>query len=299
MTDKIAWDLYRSLLAVLDEGSLSGAARSLNLTQPTVGRHISQLEHSLGLTLFIRNQTGLIPTEAALSLRSDAEAMQHLAAALERSARAFNQIGGAVRVSASEIVGVEILPAILAELQIAHPEFEIELVVSNRMQDLTRREVDIAVRMIPPRQEVLLATRVGDVELGMYARKAYLERRGRPQTLSELVDHALIGFDQETPFIRSARAGWSIWARENFALRSDFDLAQLACIRAGVGIGICQVGLARRDSSLERLFADSFALSLSTWVAMHEGLRTSPRYTTVFRALVQGLRQYVQSASAA
>lgn len=292
MTQSPEWNLYRSLLAVLDEGSLSAAARRLGLTQPTVGRHIAQLEQALDVTLFTRTQTGLLPTEAARSLRGDVEAMHSLASALERSARGLNKIGGAVRISASEVVGVEVLPPILAKLQARHPALEIELVLSNQLQDLTRREVDIAVRMVPPKQEVLLATRVGDVPLGLYAHRAYLERRGRPTSLEDLSGHALLGFDQETPYLRAARAHYPIWARENFTLRSDSDLAQLACLRAGAGIGLCHVKLAEGHPSLERILPDHFAATLTTWIAMHEDLRKIPRYLEVYRALAQGFRQY-------
>jgi DNA-binding transcriptional LysR family regulator len=295
MANQIGWELYRSFRSVLEEGSLSGAARALGLTQPTVGRHVSALEKLLGLALFTRSQTGLIPTEAALALRSDAEAMHSTAASLERAARGFGSgVRGAVRISASEVVGVEILPPMLAELHEAHPQLEIELVLSNKVQDLVRREIDIAVRMTSPKQDVLLATRVGDVPLGLYAHKTYVDQHGRPRTLSELTQHSLIGFDQETPFLRSARSSLSAWERDNFSLRCDSDLGQLALLRAGAGIGVCQIGLAKRDPNLVRLLADLFSFKLTTWVAMHEGLRNHPRCRATFDALVKGLRRYTR-----
>jgi len=150
------------------------------------------------------------------------------------------------------------------------------------------------VRMTPPKQEVLLATRVGDVPVGLYAHKSYIDRRGRPASLSELAQHALIGFDQETPFLRSARSALSAWSRENFALRCDSDLGQLALLRAGAGIGFCQVGLAKRDHNLVRLLADKVSLRLTTWVAMHEGLRNNARCRATFDGLARGLRRYTR-----
>lgn len=293
MTTPVGWELYRSFLSVLHEGSLSAAARALGLTQPTVGRHVTLLEEHFGLSLFTRSQLGLMPTEAALALRADAEAMQSTAAALERTAGGLGtEVQGAVRISASEVVGVEVLPPILADLRDRHPKLQLELVLSNRLQDVVRREVDIAVRMTSPQQDVLLATRVGDVALGLHAHRSYLERHGSPRSLADLSRHALIGFDQETPFLRSARAGYSAWSREHFAIRCDSDLAQLAMLRSGAGIGICQVALARRNPDLVRLLPDRLSLALTTWVVMHEGLRNSPRCRTTFDALVAGLRQY-------
>lgn len=297
MTSSPGWELYRSFLAVLQEGSLSGAARALGLTQPTVGRHVSALEQALDLSLFTRSAAGLQPTESALALREDAELMQSTAAALERAARGLGQaVQGAVRISASEVMGVEVLPPILSELQARHPQLEIELVLSNRVQDLLRREADIAVRMTVPRQEALLATRVGEVPLGLHAHRHYLARHGRPQSLAELASHRLIGYDQETPFLRaaSARLNLPAWSRERFAARCDSDLGQLALLRAGAGIGICQIALARRDPELVQLFPQQFSMALESWVVMHEGLRRSPRCRMSFDALVQGLRAYMQ-----
>lgn len=301
MTSSPGWELYRSFLAVLQEGSLSGAARALDLTQPTVGRHVSALEQALNLSLFTRSAAGLQPTESALALREDAELMQSTAAALERAARGLGQaVQGAVRISASEVMGVEVLPPILSELQAQHPQLEIELVLSNRVQDLLRREADIAVRMTVPRQEALLATRVGEVPLGLHAHRRYLARHGRPQSLAELAGHRLIGYDQETPFLRaaSARLNLPAWSRERFAARCDSDLGQLALLRAGTGIGICQIALARRDPELVQLFPQQFSMALESWVVMHEGLRRSPRCRVSFDALVQGLRAYMQQPPA-
>lgn len=290
----IGWELYRSLLAVLRHGSLSGAARALGIAQPTVGRHISALEKALGLSLFVRSQTGLLPTEAALSLLPLAQAMESTAAALERSAEgqasrhgAKEDIAGTVRVSASEIVGVELLPPVLARLQGTHPGLKVELVISNEVQDLLRREADVAVRMTQPRQELLIARKVRSVPLGMHAHKDYLARRGTPKKPEDLAGHALIGFDRETPFVRAASRNWPQWRRGNFSVRTDSDLAHLALIRAGCGIGVCQVAIARRDPSLARVLPRHFAIELDAWITMHEDLRSNAACKLVFDALVK------------
>lgn len=295
MADDIGWELYRSLLGVLEQGSLSGAARALGVAQPTIGRHVHALEQALGVSLFTRSQTGLLPTEAALELRGHAEAMRSAAAALKRAAEGHGAgIRGTVRVSASEVVGAEILPSVLAALRRAHPELRIELVLSNRVQDLLKREADIAVRMTTPKQGALVARRIGSVAVGLHAHRDYLAQHGTPKTLADLARHALIGFDQETPFLRAARKTLPAWNREAFALRSDSDLAQLALIRAGCGIGACQVALARRDDALVRVLARQVAIGLDTWITMHEDLRHSPRCRVVFDALVEGLRPYAR-----
>jgi DNA-binding transcriptional LysR family regulator len=293
MANEAGWELYRSFLGVLQEGSLSGAARALGITQPTVGRHVSALENSLGLTLFTRSQSGLLPTEAALGLRPYAEEMRSTADALRRAAASQGEgVKGTVRVSASEVVGVEVLPPIVARLRQAHPQLTVELVMTNRVQDLLQREADIAVRMTQPRQELLVARRVGVVALGFFAHRDYLARHNAPKTVAELQQHSLIGFDVETPFLRGARKTLPQWSREAFSVRTDSDVGHLALIRAGCGIGVCQVALARRTPELVRVLPSRFELKLDTWVTMHEDLRNSPRCRVTFDAMVKGLTAY-------
>ncbi len=297
MTSTLPWDLLHTFLDVLREGSLSGAARTLGLTQPTVGRHVAALELALGQPLFTRSPTGLLATEAALSLRGHAEQMEAAAAALQRAATARGgEVRGTVRVTASEIVGVEVLAGVFAALRERHPGLVLELALSNQLQDLLRREADIAVRMTPPAQGQLIARRIGQIEVGLHARPDYLDRRGRPASLADLQGHTLIGFDTESPFIRANARQLGGVSRDSFALRCDSDLAQLALVRAGAGIGACQVALARRGPVLERVLASQFSWPLETWVAMHEDLRQSAACRAVFDALVDGLAAHVGAA---
>jgi len=299
MTSNLSWELYRTFLAVLTEGSLSGAARALGITQPTAGRHVAALEAAFGQTLFTRSQSGLLPTDAALALRGYAAALRSTAAALERAAASHGPgVAGVVRVSASDVIGVEVLPPVIAELRRAHPGLVIELVTTNRLQDVVQREVDIAVRMAQPSQDALVARRIGDVELGLFARADYVERHGTPATLAELARHALIGFDQLTPFLREAGKAFPVWRREAFALRADSDLAQLALLRAGCGIGFCQTVIARRDL-LVRVLPKAVSLKFPTWVVMHEDLRGSLRCTVTFDALARALKSYVSGTDVA
>ncbi|WP_428241097.1 LysR family transcriptional regulator [Gynuella sp.] len=298
MADDINWELYRSFLGVLQEGSLSAAARALGSTQPTIGRHVETLEKTLKLTLFIRSQGGLLPTDSALALKPHAEAMASTAAALARAAASQNLgVSGVVRITASEVVGVEVLPPIIATLRNRHPTLQIELMLSNRIQDLLHREADIAVRMIRPQQTQLIARQVGRIALGMYASRDYLDRHGMPTTFDDLNHHTLIGFDQPTAFIRAAAKTIPQLTREHFALRTDSDLAQLALIRSGAGIGICQTPLAMADADLLAVLPGQIPLTLETWITMHENLRQNPSCRAVFDALVSGLQHYIAPAT--
>ena len=291
-----SWDHYRTLLAVLAEGSLSGEARTLGLSQPTVGRHIEALEEELGAPLFTRSAGGLAPTEAALALRPHAEAMAAAAEALLRTASgAADEARGVVRVTTSQVMGAEVLPEILARFHEDHPEIAIELVLSDRQEDLLRRDADIAVRMARPTQGALTARRIGAVPVGLFAHRRYLERHGEPVALDQAGVSA-IGFDRNLEMLRALRALDIRLDREMFALRSDSDLAQIAALRAGFGVGACQYGIARRDANLAPVLVDSFRFDLECWVAMHEDLKGSLRMRLMFDALVEGLKDYVAAS---
>jgi DNA-binding transcriptional LysR family regulator len=247
------------------------------------------------LKLFTRSFDGFAPTDAALELQPYAAGVAVTAAALRRVASSHGAgVRGTVRLTASEVIGVEVLPPILAALRNEHPNLVIELVLSNQVDDLLHREADIAVRMFRPAQDALVAKRIGGIELGLHAHQRYLAAHGTPRSLEALAGHAVIGFDQESPFIRRLLDKYKVFTRASLALRADSDLAQLAAIRAGFGIGVCQVPLAAKDKALVRLLRSQFSLTMDTWVAMHEDLRASARCSVTFAALAAGLAAYIQ-----
>ncbi|MDB5472136.1 MAG: LysR family transcriptional regulator [Caulobacter sp.] len=291
------WEGQRAFLAVLETGSLSGAARALSVAQPTVRRRIEALEQSVGAALFTRSPTGLTPTPAAVLLGDHARAMASAAAAFTRAASAEAQAeSGTVRITASEIVAVEVLPAILADFQDRHPDIVLELGVGNRSEDLLRREADIAVRMAPPRQEALLARHIGAIPLGLFAHRRLIARHGMPANVEDLRGLPLIGFEHAPPFVERLRESGLDVNTGDFTFRTDNDLAQLAAIRAGVGFGICQIALGRRHGDLVHLLDNAFRYPLDTWVVMHEDLKGLRRMRLVFDALVEGLTAYLREA---
>ena len=293
------WETFRSFLAVLTEGSLSAAARKLALTQPTIGRHIDQLEAALSVSLFTRSQSGLIPTPAARELLPHAQAMASAAEALVRaSSGAAAEERGTVRLTASVVIGGEVLPPILAAFREKHPGIAIELVLSDITQDLLRRDADIAVRMVRPKQGTLVARKIGRVALGLFAHRRYLERHGTPRSPADLAQHALMGFDKETGVAQALRRLGLKLDREMFKLRSDADLALLAALRAGYGLGVCQIGIARRDPNLVQVLHGAFKFELDMWLVMHKDLRNTRRVRLLFDHLADELGTYAASSKA-
>lgn len=295
----LSWDHCRSFLGVWRTGSLSAAARASGLTQPTVARHITQLEEALGGgALFIRSPHGLSPTDLAGTLIPHALTMEASAAAMVRSASgADGEIAGTVRLSASQVIGVEVLPPLLTRIGAAHPGIDFELVATNETSDLLRRDADIAVRMVRPAQGALVAQKAGDIQLGMYAHTDYLARRGRPDSIDALPGHAIVGFDRQTAGLQALQNIGMPLTREIFAFRTDNDVAQLAAIRAGFGIGICQTNFARRDPNLVRLFPEEMSFNLETWITMHEDLRGNRRMRLVFDHLVADMTAYAKASA--
>jgi len=286
------WSLVRSFLAALDQGSLLGAARVLQISQPTLGRHVEALESQLGVVLFERTGRGLVPTATALQLATAARSIEAGALQLSRTlSGAQTQISGTVRITASVPVAVYLLPPLLAQLRLTRPEIQVELVSSNQVSNLLRREADIAVRMVRPEQTSLVARKLGEVGLGAYAHRSYLARHGSPLTTAhDLLEHDLIGSDTDTAILQGFRAMGFPVTREAFVLRSDDFIVQWQAVRAGLGVGFCADYLARTDPDVLPVLPGLLNIvPLPLWLAVHREIRTSHRIRSVFDFLAEAL----------
>jgi DNA-binding transcriptional LysR family regulator len=229
MSSRVSWDDQRTFLAVLDEGSLSAAARALGVSQPTVRARIAALEAALGTVLFTRSVNGLTPTKSAEALGHSARAMALASDVFIRTASAPpGAVSGTVRLSVPDFMGVEVIPPMLADLRKAHPGIIIELVLSNTLANLLGQEVDIAVRTTEPTQGALIARKASVIPLGLFASADYLDRRGMPLTLADLVHHDIIGPDRNRSDLKFAEGMYPSLARTQFVMRTDSHPAQLA-----------------------------------------------------------------------
>eukprot|EP00873_Tetraselmis_striata_P032021 jgi/Tetstr1/452285/TSEL_039321.t1 len=261
MKQAINWDDQRIFLAVLEEGSLSGAARRLGLSHPTVRSRIEALEADLGTLLFTRSMTGLTPTEAAEALREPARAMATASEVFVRRASApEGAIAGAVRLSVPEFMGIEVVPAMLEPLRIAHPSIRIELSLSNLPADLMAQEVDLA-----------------------------------PLDPDQLAAHDIIGPDRNVSDLALAGQMLASVDVARLVLRTDSHPAQLAAARAGLGIALAQVPVGNADPDLTRILPDFSPGDIHTWIVTHENLARVPRVRAVFDALVTGFRAMMRT----
>lgn len=286
------WGLIPSFLAVFEEGSLSGAARMLDHSQPTLGRHIAELEAQIGLTLFVRTGRGYVPTEAAAALFERAKAMRSAAAAISLAAEGRAEtLEGTVRVTASEVVATYILPAILAPLLRQEPLLQIEVVASNSNENLLLREADVAVRMVEPTQSDLVAQKIGSLEMGLFAHEDYLARMGVPATIEEIRAHVFLGYDRWEAMIEGMRRFGVDAHRSDFRYRTDDQVAYAEAIVAGVGIGVAMVHCLRDRAGIVRVMDDMPIPPLGMWLAAHQELRTSARVRRVYDTLRDGLKE--------
>lgn len=284
------WSLLHSFLAVAETGSLSAAARATGASQPTLGRHIRALEGQLGVTLFHRTTTGLEPSDAALPLIEAARDMAAQAARLARLAAGQAEgLAGTVRLTASRVVSMYLLPPVLARLRIAEPTIQIELVPSDTSENLLYNAADIALRMYRPEQLDIVARHVADLPIGLFAAPGYLDRRGRPQTADDLRHHDFVGYDRDERMVRVMRSMGMDVDRGFFPLRCDDQVVHWQLVRKGCGIGGMQVGIAAGDRAVERVLPDLPLPALPLWLAAPDSLRRNPRVRRVWDFLAEAL----------
>ena len=290
MNSLFDWSLVRSFLAVLEKGSLLAASRDLQLSQPTIGRHVAELESQLGLVLFDRNGRGLLPTEAAYHLAESARIMQSGADQLARNVLGADLgASGTVRITASQPVSCYVLPPLLAQMRLSLPDVQVELVASNEVSNLLRREADIAVRMVQPQQASIIARRVGKVTLRACAHQDYLRRRGVPRQPNDLLAHDLIGGDRNDDTLKGFAAQGLVVGREQFAFRADDLIVVWQAVRAGLGVGFVSEHLIRSDPAVIPVLPKLKIEPLPVWLAVHKEIRTSKRIRAVYDFLADAL----------
>ena len=284
------WALVKSFLAVLDAGSMMGAARRLGAQQPTLSRQVALLEAQLGAPLFERTGRGVAPTALALSVADAARRMAEGADAFAMAAAGRRGMaGGTVRITTSDVAAVWLLPPLLAELQQREPQIQIELVASNGLANLLRREADIAVRMVRPAQTSLVARKLGDIRIVAAAHQDYLAREGTPRQPTDLLNHRLIGFDRDDSMLRGfAALGFPV-TREHFALRTDDQVTYGQLLRAGGGIGFVAAYCVAAWPGVQALLPRLMLPLLPCWLAVHREIRGNPLVRRVYDFLAEAV----------
>ena len=285
------WSLVQAFLAVAETGSLSGAARAIATSQPTLGRQIKAIEAQLGADLFLRQARGLALSETGAALIAPAQAMRAAAGQIVLTAAGRTErLEGTVRLTASVAMAVYQLPPIIAKIRLAEPHIAIELVPSDVTTNLLYREADIAVRMYRPTQLDLVTQHLGNLEMAVFAAHSYLERREMPSTMDQFGDHDFVGYDRSSDIIDGFRAAGVQITRDFFKTRCDDNIVYWELVRAGCGIGFAQASIGRTDPLVRELPFGHMVPQLEIWLTAHEAMRQTPRIRRVWDLLAAGLR---------
>ncbi|MEH6831813.1 MAG: LysR family transcriptional regulator [Sulfitobacter sp.] len=286
-TPDVPWQLLQSFAAISEAGSLSAAASKTSSSQPTLSRHLNQLEGLLGQRLFFRTSSGLTLTPEGAAVQARADAMAHAAAQLSFTGALAQGVSGTVRLTASQIAATYLLPPMLVSLRNKHSGVSLELVASDQTENLLRREADLAVRMYRPTQNDLIAKKVADLPIGIYAARSYVEQYGMPEGPEQLAQHTVIGYDRSTLIIDGMRQMGINVDRSFFAFRSDDQVVCWQMVKAGAGIGFGQRVIGDADETLVPLWPTLPIGSIPVWLTAHQELRMSPRVRICFDHLAE------------
>lgn len=284
------WNQARAFLVAAEEGSFSAAARALKLTQPTLGRQVAALEEHLQVTLFERTGRTLSLTESGLELLDHVRAMGDAASSVSLTASGQSQkIEGQVTITATDLLSIYLLPDVLKILRETAPAIEVEVVASNDVRDLRRREADIAIRHARPEQPDLIAKWVGETQVHLYASSDYIEQHGRPNIVGDLSDAVLIGFDQSDQLLGYLTQLDLPVSRENFKLISESGTMAWEMVKQGLGITVMGDMIADRTPGVEKILPDLTLMTVPIWLVTHRELHTSRRIRLVFDVLARSL----------
>ncbi len=289
--NNLDWNQLKAFLETAETGSLSAAARKLGLTQPTLSRQVAAIEQRMGVTLFERVGKAMALTRTGLDLLEHARVMGAAAEALSLAATGRSQaVDGVVSVSASDAVAAYLLPPLVRALHAQEPGIAIEVISSNALSDLLRREADIAIRHVKPEQPELIARLVREATASFYASEDWVKVHGHPRSAEEAAMLPFVGTDRSGQFLAYLKQHGLPLTEANFSCYADHSVAHWALVQQGMGIGAMMDDMARDAPGIVRVLDDVPPVRFPIWLVTHRELRTSRRIRVVFEALAKGLR---------
>lgn len=283
------WDDLRIFLAIARAGTLLGAARSLGVNHTTIARRLSALEAALEADLFVRQTTGTVLTSAGERLLIHAERAEHAVMAASEAGGSRAGLTGTVRIGAPDGFGTGFLAAQLPALAARHPGLVLELVPVPRSFSLSRREADVAVTMERPREGRLVARKLVDYALGLYAAPAYLDRHGVPATREALREHQLVGYVDDLLYSPSLNFRDEVLKGWLPSIAVATAMGQMMAVAAGAGIGVLHNFMVRSRMDLVRILPE-ISISRAYWLVLHEDMRATKRISAVADFIVEVTR---------
>ena len=288
--NNLDWNQLKAFLETAETGSLSAAARKLGLTQPTLSRQVAAIEQRMGVTLFERVGKTMALTPTGMDLLEHARAMGTAAEALGLAATGRSQaLGGVVSVSATDAVAAILLPPLVKKLRAQEPGIAIEVISSNALSDLLRREADIAIRHVKPEQPELIARFIREATAYFYASEAWVKTHGHPRSAEDATHLPFVGYDRSGNYLAYLHMHGLSVSEANFSCYADHTVAHWALVQQGLGIGAIMEEIARETPGVVHVLDDVPPVRFPIWLVTHRELRTSRRIRVVFEALVEGL----------
>ncbi len=288
--DQLDWNQLRAFLYTAESGSLTAAARQLQLTQPTLSRQVAAVEQQLGVSLFERIGKSLQLTAPGLALLEHARHMGIAAQDLGMAASGQAQaVDGVVSISASDMVAAWLLPPVLVSLQARAPRLRIEVVTTNELSDLRRREADIALRHVRPTEPELIGRLLRDASAGFYASHGWVRVHGHPRQAVQAASCRFIGNDRSGQYLGYLRAHGLPLTEDNFSCYAQNSVTGWALVQQGLGIGAMMDEVAQATQGVVRVLDDVSAVRFPIWLVTHRELHTARRIRLVFDLLAEAL----------
>lgn len=275
------WNDLKYFLAVARHGGLSGAAAALGTSASTVSRHVDALEKRFGTTLFLRQQTGYLLTDDGTALMQHIEQVEQAMMATERNGRRSVQqeVSGQVRLATTEMLALHLIAPNLPLLRARYPKLQVELNISLARANLSRREADLALRMVAPDEGAgdYVANRIASMDFGIYCASSVMSRIDGADRTDAWREMDYVSWDDSWSELPMAR-----WLQAEFGgkpptLACNSLQVQYAAVRAGLGVGMLPCFIGDHDASLCRLGSRMNSLSRDLWLVYHRDLKASRR----------------------
>lgn len=277
------WNDLKYFLAVARQGGLSGAASALGTSASTVSRHIDALEGRLGAILFLRQQTGYLLTDDGSALLKHVEQVEQAMMAAERNGplSVQRQVSGQVRLATTETLASHLIVPHLPDFRRRYPQLQVEINIGLTRANLSRREADLALRIVAPDPDDgagdYIASRVGKMDFGVYCKSGLLAPAPAEADDDAWLSLDFVSWDESWADLPTAKWLHAAYRGKRPVLACNSALAQHVAVRAGMGVGMLPCFIGDRDPALQRIGRDRLSLSRDLWLVYHRDLKASQR----------------------